>query len=120
MIRAPVSAEDRSSYGGRGHAGFAATRAHMRAFDFDALDVPFDVQGRLALAPEARGPSQFHRRAFARWTTPRVWLDVFTVADASFHIGDADHVLNPLVSEREVDWGVSANPTVHDLSLIHI
>jgi hypothetical protein len=38
----------------------------MRAFDFDALAVPFDIQGRLALALEARGPSQFHRRAFAR------------------------------------------------------
>jgi len=43
-----------------------------------------------------------------------VWLEVFTVVDASFHIGHADHVLNPLVPEREVDWGVSANPTVHD------
>ena len=66
MIRAPVAPEDRSSNGSRGHAGFVATRAHMRTFDFDALDVPFDIQGRLALAPEARGPNPFHRRAFAR------------------------------------------------------
>ncbi|MDQ3043967.1 MAG: hypothetical protein M3R06_02275 [Chloroflexota bacterium] len=66
MIRVPVAPEDRSSNGSRGHAGFAATQAYMRAFDFDALDVSFDIQGRLALAPEARGPNPFHRRAFAR------------------------------------------------------
>ena len=81
----------------------AATKACMRAFDFDALNTPFDVAGRLALAPEVQGPSPFLRRMFARWTTPWTWVEVFTVVDVSFHIGDADHVLKLLVPDREVD-----------------
>ena len=80
-----------------------ATKSYMRVFDFDALNAPFDVASRLALAPEAQGASPFLRRMFARWSTPWVWVEVFTVVDVSFHIGDADHVLKLLVPDREVD-----------------
>ena len=81
----------------------AATQAYMRAFDFDTLHAPFDVASRLALAPDAQGPSPFHRQSFPRWTAARTWLNVFTVVDAAFHIEDADHVLGLLVPDRETD-----------------
>ena len=74
----------------------AATQAYMRAFDFDTLDAPFDVRSRLALAPEAQGPSPILRAAFGRWTTPRVWIDVMTVVDVAHHFEEAEHVLRLL------------------------
>jgi hypothetical protein len=80
-----------------------ATQAYMRTFDFATIDVLFDVQPRLALVPEAQGPSPFLRQAFTRWTTPLLWLEVFTLVDVSFHIADADHVLALLVPDRETD-----------------
>ncbi len=81
----------------------AATQQYMRTFDFAAIDAPFDVQSRLALAPEAEGPSPFFHQMFRRWTTPLVWLEVFTLVDVAFHIEDADHVLKLLAPDREVD-----------------
>jgi hypothetical protein len=81
----------------------AATQAFLGAFDFDRLDAPFDVHGRLALVPEAEGPSPFFHQMFRRWTTPLVWLEVFALVDVAFHVGDADHVLHLLVPERDVD-----------------
>jgi hypothetical protein len=80
-----------------------ATQQYMRTFDFATLDAPFDVQSRLALVPEAEGPSPFFHQMFRRWTTPLIWLEIFTLVDVAFHIGDADHVLNLLVPDREVD-----------------
>jgi hypothetical protein len=73
-----------------------ATLAYMRTFDFDTLDEPFDVRSRLALAPEAQGPSPLLREAFGRWTTPRVWIDVMTVVDVAHHFEEAEHVLRLL------------------------
>ncbi len=81
----------------------AATQAFLRTFDFDRLDTPFDVNARLALAPEAEGPSPFFQQMFRRFTTPLVWLEVFALVDVDFHIADADHVLKLLVPDREVD-----------------
>ena len=83
-------------------AAAEATQAYMRGFDFATIDVPFDVQSRLALVPEAEGPSPFLHEAFRRWTTPLVWLEVFALVDVSFHIDEADHVLNLVVPDREV------------------
>ncbi len=80
-----------------------ATQAYMRTFDFDTLNTPFDVESRLALAPEAQGPSPFHRHWFPRWTAPRTWVNVFTIMDVTLHMADADHVLNLLVPDREGD-----------------
>jgi hypothetical protein len=80
-----------------------ATQTYMRTFDFDTLNEPFDVERRLALAPEAQGPSPFHRQAFPRMTAPRTWVNVFTIMDVTLHMADADHVLNLLVPDREVD-----------------
>jgi hypothetical protein len=80
-----------------------ATQGYMRTFDFDTLNTPFDVASRLALAPEAQGPSPFHRQEFPRWTAPRTWVNVFTIMDVTLHMADADHVLNLLVPDREVD-----------------
>jgi hypothetical protein len=80
-----------------------ATQAYMRTFDFDTLNTPFDVESRLALVPEAQGPSPFHRQAFPRWTAARTWVNVFTVVDVAFHFNDADHVLGLLVPDRETD-----------------
>lgn len=73
-----------------------ATKHYMRGFDFDRLDEPFDVGQRLALAPEAQGPSPVLREYFQRWTTPRVWIDVMTVVDVAHHFEEADHVLRLL------------------------
>jgi len=73
-----------------------ATRHFMRGFDFDTLDEPFDVRSRLALAPEAQGPSPVLREAFLRWTTPRVWIDVMTVVDVAHHFEEGEHVLRLL------------------------
>jgi len=89
----------------RGYYGAVtnATQVYMRTFDYATMDIPFDVASRLALAPEAQGPSPFHCQAFARWTTPWVWLEVFTIEDVCFHIADADHVLKVLVPDRKVD-----------------
>jgi DinB superfamily len=81
----------------------AATQAFLRTFDFAAIDAPFDVHSRLALVPEAEGPSPFFHQMFRRWTTPLVWLEVFALVDVAFHIGDTDHVLNLLVPKRDVD-----------------
>jgi hypothetical protein len=78
----------------------AATQAYMRAFDFDTLDAPFDVQRRLALAPDAQGPSPLLREAFGRWTTPRVWIDVMTVVDVAHHFEEAEHVLRLLSPDQ--------------------
>jgi hypothetical protein len=80
-----------------------ATERFLRGFDFATIKVPFDVEARLALAPEAEGPSPFLRQAFRRWTTPLLWLEVFDLLDVALHIGDADHVLNLLVPDRDVD-----------------
>jgi hypothetical protein len=77
-----------------------ATQAYMREFDFDTLDEPFDVRGRLALAPEAQGPSPWLREAFLRWTTPRVWIDVMTVVDVAHHFEEGEHVLRLLSPDR--------------------
>jgi hypothetical protein len=81
----------------------AATQAFLRTFDFALLDAPFDVGIRLALTPEAEGPSPFFHQIFRRWTSPLVWLEVFALVDVSFHIGDADHVLTLLVLNWAVD-----------------
>jgi DinB family protein len=78
----------------------AATQAYMRAFDFDTLDAPFDVQRRLALASDAQGPSPLLRAAFGRWTTPRVWIDVMTVVDVAHHFEEAEHVLRLLSPDQ--------------------
>jgi hypothetical protein len=83
-------------------AAAEATQAYMRGFDFATIDAPFDVQSRLALVPEAEGPSPFLHEAFRRWTTPLVWLEVFALLDVDFHIDEADHVLNLVVPDREV------------------
>jgi len=83
-------------------AAAEATQAYMRGFDFATIDAPFDVQSRLALVPEAEGPSPFLQEAFRRWTTPLVWLEVFALVDVDFHIEEADHVLNLVVPDREV------------------
>lgn len=80
-----------------------SARAYMSTMDFDTLNVPFDSRHRLALAPEAQGPSPFLRRMFARWTTPWVWAEVFLISDVAFHIADADHVLTLLIPDRETD-----------------
>jgi hypothetical protein len=80
-----------------------ATQAYMRTFDFATLNEPFDVASRLALVPEAQGPSPFHRQEFPRWTAPRTWVNVFTMLDVAVHIEDADHVLGLLVPDRETD-----------------
>jgi hypothetical protein len=80
-----------------------ATRAYMRTFDFDTLNEPFDVASRLALVPEAVGPSPFFHQMFPRWTARRTWVNVFTIMDVTLHMADADHVLNLLVPDREVD-----------------
>ena len=85
------------------HAAAEATQQFLRTFDFATMDVPFDVQTRLAIVPEAQGPSPFHHQAFHRWTTPLLWLEVFALIDVALHIGDADHVLTLLVPNREVD-----------------
>jgi hypothetical protein len=73
-----------------------ATQAYMRAFDFDSLDEPFDVQGQLRLAPDAPGPSPVLREAFLRWTTPLYWIDVMTIVDVAHHFEEAEHVLRLL------------------------
>jgi hypothetical protein len=78
-----------------------ATLAYMRTFDFDMLDAPLDVQSRLALAPDAQGPSPILREAFQRWTTPRVWIDVMTVVDVAHHFEEAEHVLRLLSPETQ-------------------
>ncbi|HYI24671.1 MAG TPA: hypothetical protein VD767_04605 [Thermomicrobiales bacterium] len=62
-----------------------------------------DIRHCLALSTEEEGPRPFFHQMFRRWTTPLVWLEVLTLLDVSFHIGDADHVRNLLVSNREVD-----------------
>jgi hypothetical protein len=77
-----------------------ATQAYMREFDFDTLDEPFDVRSRLALAPEAQGPSPILREAFQRWTTPRVWIDVMTVVDVAHHFEEGEHVLRLLSPDQ--------------------
>jgi hypothetical protein len=78
-----------------------ATLEYMRAFDFDTLDEPFDVQARLGLAPDTQGPSPILREAFLRWTTPRVWIDVMTIVDVAHHFEEAEHVLRLLSPERQ-------------------
>jgi len=78
------------------HAVTEATLTYMRDFDFDTLDVSLDVRARLALAPDAQGPSPLLRKAFPRWTTPRVWIDVMTVVDVAHHVEEAEHVLRLL------------------------
>jgi hypothetical protein len=79
------------------------TQAFLRTVDFATIDVPFDIQGRLAIVPEAEGPSPFFHQMFRRWTTPLVWLEVFALVDVAFHIGDADHILHLLVPDRDID-----------------
>ena len=78
-----------------------ATLAYMRTFDFDMLDAPLDVQSRLALAPDAQGPSPILREGFLGWTTPRVWIDVMTVVDVAHHFEEAEHVLRLLSPETQ-------------------
>ena len=84
------------------HAAAAATQEFLHAFAVDQIDQPFDVQARLALAPEAQGPSPLLHQLFARWTTPLVWVEVFALSDVALHIGDTEHVLNQLALERPV------------------
>jgi hypothetical protein len=78
------------------YAVTGATLGHMRGFDFDTLDDPLDVRARLALAPEAQGPSPLLQEAFLRWTTPRVWIDVMTVVDVAHHFEEGEHILRLL------------------------
>jgi hypothetical protein len=73
-----------------------ATIAYMSTFDFDTLDTPFDVESRLALAPEAESHGEWLGAAFRRWRTPRVWIDVFAVVDVALHTEEAEHVLRLL------------------------
>lgn len=80
-----------------------ATQDFLRTFDFATLDQPFDVAGRLALAPEAAGPSPFLNQAFLRWRTPLVWLEVFALIDVAHHVEETDHVLKQLAPDRDVD-----------------
>jgi hypothetical protein len=83
-------------------AAAEATQAYMRGFDFATIEAPFDVQSRLALAPDAEGPSPFLQQAFRRWTTPLVWLEVFTLVDVALHIEEACHILDLVVPDREI------------------
>ena len=83
-------------------AAAEATQAYMRGFDFASIEAPFDVQSRLALAPEAEGPSSFLQQAFRRWTTPLVWLEVFALVDVALHIEEACHILDLVVPGREI------------------
>jgi hypothetical protein len=78
-----------------------ATQVYMRTFDFATLNTPFEVASRLALAPEAQGPSPFFHEEFPRWTAPRTWVNVFTVTDVMAHIEDAEHVLRLLSPDRQ-------------------
>lgn len=83
------------------HAVADATLTFAREFDFDRLDEPFDIDSRLALVPEAVGPSAAMHRMMARWTTPRVWIDVMTVVDVALHIEEAEHVLRQLMPDGD-------------------
>jgi hypothetical protein len=70
----------------------AATQTFLRTFNFATIDAPFDVQSRLALMPEAEGPSPFLHEAFRRWTTPLVWLEVFTLIGTTLPVLPRDSV----------------------------
>jgi hypothetical protein len=78
-----------------------ATRDFVRRCNFDKLDEPFDIDSRLALLPDAAGPSASMHQMLARWKTPHVWLDVMVVVDVAFHIEEAEHVLRLLLPDRE-------------------
>ena len=84
------------------HAAAAATQVFLRRFDIDRIEQHFDVRARLALAPEAQGPSPLLHQLFTRWPTPLPWVEVFTLSDVALHIGEADHVLNLLAAERPI------------------
>ena len=79
-----------------------ATQAYLRTFDIERIEQPFDVGARLALAPEAQGPSPLLHEAFDRWRTPLLWIEVFALSDVALHIGEAEHVLNLLAAERPI------------------
>lgn len=79
----------------------ATTCAFARDVDFDTLDDPFDIDSRLDAAPGGVGPSVPMRQMMLRWNTPRVWIDVMTVVDVSFHVEEAEHVGHLLMPERE-------------------
>jgi hypothetical protein len=79
----------------------AETRRFVGDFDFDTLDEPLDLQGRLALAPEAVGPSESIRRLIERWTTKRPYLNVMTLIDMFHHFDEADHMCRLLMPDRE-------------------
>jgi hypothetical protein len=84
------------------HAAAEATQVFLRTFDVDQIERPFEVQARLGLAPAAQGPSPLLYEAFARWTTPLLWVEVFALSDVALHFGEAEHVLNLLASERPI------------------
>lgn len=79
----------------------AETRRFVGGFDFDTLDEPLDLPGRLALAPEALGPSEPIRQLVARWTTRRPYLNSMALIDVWYHFDEADHVYRLLMPDRE-------------------
>ena len=79
----------------------AETRRFLETFDFDTLDDPLDVKGRLALAPEALGPgSEMARRIVEFQSTNRFFLDVMALSDVYLHFGEASHVLRLVAPDR--------------------
>ena len=73
-----------------------ATRQAVDQLDFDRLNEPFDVEARLALAPQAVGRAEFVPILAREWPTPRPWLDVMTIIDVAQHFEEAEHVLGLL------------------------
>jgi DinB superfamily len=69
-------------------------------FDFDTMNEPIDLPGRLALAPEAPGPSQLMQRIVGAMTTSRQWPNTFTIVDVLHHFDEADHVFRLLLPDR--------------------
>jgi hypothetical protein len=65
----------------------------FRGFDFDTLNERFEVEGRLALAPDAVGPDPRMRKMMLHWKMPKWWVEVMTVVDVAFHVEEGEHVL---------------------------
>jgi hypothetical protein len=79
----------------------AETRRFVQGeFDFDTLEEPVDLAARLALAPEAVGPSEAARRVIEAMTTRRRWLNTMTIVDVFHHFEEADHVVRLLLPDR--------------------
>jgi hypothetical protein len=79
----------------------AETRRFAAGFDFDTLEAPLDVPARLALAPEALGPSDLVHRIVEAQTTGRWYLNVLALVDVFHHFEEADHVFRQLRPERQ-------------------